>query len=84
MFVLVEKLSGGIYAVKNSKDKQRVVQIFVDKDDADRYNDHLTAYSFGKELEVTPVEEEAVVRTCQGYGYLYSIIRPDDIVLPPS
>ena len=36
MFILLDKKTGGVYAV-NDNDGGKVVQIFVDKDDADRY-----------------------------------------------
>ena len=36
MFVLVDKNSGGVYAVKDDGLKERVVQIFSESDDAER------------------------------------------------
>ena len=43
MFVLVDKNSGGVYAVKDDGLKERVVQIFSESDDAERYYGHLVA-----------------------------------------
>ena len=43
MFVLLDKRTGGVYAVTDESVPQKVVQIFVDKDDADRYYQMLEA-----------------------------------------
>ena len=37
MFVLTDQKTGGVYAVRDDNTVDRVVQIFVDKDDAVRY-----------------------------------------------
>ena len=41
MFVLTDCKTGGVYAVRDDKTIERVVQIFVDKDDAVRYYEML-------------------------------------------
>ena len=38
MYVLVESETGGVYAVKDDKSHERIVQIFSLKDDAERYH----------------------------------------------
>ena len=37
MFVLLDKKTGGVYAVRDDNHTERVVQIFLDRDDAVRY-----------------------------------------------
>ena len=37
MYVLTDKATGGVYAVTDDEKDEKVVQIFVDKDDALRY-----------------------------------------------
>ena len=37
MYVLTDKATGGVYAVTDDEKDERVVQIFVDKDDALRH-----------------------------------------------
>ena len=37
MFVLLDTKTGGVYAVRDDESVDRVVQMFVDKDDAVRY-----------------------------------------------
>jgi len=84
MFVLVDESSGGVYAVRDDDTVDRVVQIFVDKDDATRYYDMLVASDYSRELTVTEVEEEAVKENCKNYGYKFTVIKPDDFVIPPN
>jgi len=83
MFVLIDKKTGGVYAVRDDETVERVVQMFVDKDDAERYYEMLQASDYPRDLEVTEVEEESVKENCISYGYQFSIITPDDIVIPP-
>ena len=83
MFVLVDESSGGVYAVRDDDTIYRVVQIFVDKDDATRYYDMLVSANYRKELVVTEVEEDSVKQNCKTYGYKYTIISTDDFVIPP-
>ena len=63
MYVLVDKKSGGVYAVRDDGIDERVVQIFEDQDDAERYHGYLIADDYKRKLEVLEVEEEVVKRT---------------------
>ena len=83
MFVLVDESTGGVYAVRDDDTIERVVQMFVDKDDADRYYEMLVASNYKKQLTVTEVEEETVKDNCRNYGYQFTVITPDDFVIPP-
>ena len=38
MYILTEKKSGGVFAVIDTIDGQKIVQIFEEKDDATRYH----------------------------------------------
>lgn len=83
MFVLVDENTGGVYAVRDDDTVERVVQMFVDKDDADRYYEMLVAANYKRKLTVTEVEEDTVKDNCRNYGYQFTIITPDDFVIPP-
>tara|TARA_B100000003_G_C10856016_1_gene341037 strand:- start:419 stop:676 length:258 start_codon:yes stop_codon:yes gene_type:complete len=83
MFVLLDVKTGGVYAVRDDETVERVVQMFVDKDDATRYYEMLQAADYTRDLEVTEVDAEMVKENCKTYGYQFSIITPDDIVIPP-
>ena len=58
MFVLLDKKTGGVYAVRDDDHTERVVQIFLDKDDASRYYDMLKADDYPRKLSVTEIGEE--------------------------
>ena len=72
MFVLVDKSSGGVYAVKDSGIQEKVVQIFEQEDDAERYYGYLKADDYKRKLEIMEVEEEIVKDNCTNYGYSYT------------
>lgn len=82
MYILTSKKSGGVYAIEN-KDRIKTVQMFVDKDDAIRYHGLLLADDYREPLEVTEVDETAVIDNCNVFGYKYCIIEPNDFVVPP-
>ena len=82
MFVLTDTNSGGIYAV-NSKDKIKTVTVFEDRDDAERYVQLLLADDYEDELEIMEVDREVIAINCNNYGYQYSIVTKDDLVIPP-
>jgi len=82
MFVLTDIESGGIYAV-NSKDYTKTVTVFEDRDDAERYVLHLHAEDYEDHLEVTEVDRDVIAINCNTYGYSYSVIKKDDLVIPP-
>ena len=83
MFILLDSETGGVYAIHNEETRKKTVQIFVDKEDAERYNLMLEAVDFSRRLEITEVELELVVQNCQVHEYDYVIINPDDVVVPP-
>ena len=58
MFVLVDKRSGGVYAVKDDSLKERVVQIFEHPDDAERYHQYLVADGYNRDLKMMEIDEE--------------------------
>ena len=80
MFVLTDCKTGGVYAVRDDKTIERVVQIFVDKDDAITYNVHLEA--LGKALHVTETENDIVDKLCGVHGHAYTIVQPGEFVIP--
>ena len=60
MFVLLDTKTGGVYAVRDDESVDRVVQMFVDKDDAVRYYEMLKDLNYTRELEVKEIEETQV------------------------
>ena len=83
MYVLTDKATGGVYAVTDDEKDEKVVQIFVDKDDALRYYGQLEALDYQRPLQILELEEEHIKANCVNHGYMYCIITPNDLVTPP-
>ena len=84
MFILLDVKTGGVYAVNDETLSEKVVQIFVDRDDAVRYHMMLEeSDNFTRTLEIAEVEEDLVKENCVNHGYAYAIISPNDFVIPP-
>ena len=73
----------GIYSVFDSTD-QRIVPIFVEEDDADRYVMTLEDDEENPDLEVIETEPEHIINACRQQGQKFSIITGDDFIVPPT
>lgn len=84
MYILTLKdaESEGAYAVE-TKDGDKVLQIFEHSDDAERYIGLLEADNFPP-LDATEIETEQAIAACERFGYNYVIITPEDFVIPPN
>ena len=82
MFILTEKGTGGVYALPN-KHNVKTVHMFEQEDDAVRYLELLKANDYKKRLELLEIDVEAVAINCDKFGYAYSIVAKDDLIVPP-
>ena len=84
MFILTlkDKKEQGAYAVQDGYGNP-VLFLFEEEDDAERYAMMLHEQD-DKEMDLVEVEDELALRTCKMYNYRYSIITPNDIVIPPK
>ena len=84
MFILTlrDKKEQGAYAVQDGHGNH-VLFLFEEEDDAERYAMMLHEQD-DKEMDLVEVEDELALRTCKMYNYRYSIITPNDIVIPPK
>lgn len=84
MFILTinGKESEGAYSVMNEEGEQ-VLYLFEEEDDATRYAMMLEEEDY-PEMHVIEIEDEIMLKTCELHGYEYTVITPDDIVIPPS
>ena len=73
----------GIYSVFDSQE-QRIVPIFVEEDDAVRYVMALAEDDENPELQVLETEPDQIIHACRSQGQQYSIISPDDLIIPPD
>ena len=72
----------GAYSVTDD-DEDQVLYIFQEEDDATRYALQLEDMDY-PEMKVIHVEDEVMIKTCEMHGHRYTIITPNDIVIPPS
>ena len=71
----------GAYAVLNEYG-EKVVFVFEQKDDAVRYAMMLEDQG-DPPMEVVDVKDRVAIGACERTGTKYTIIRSDDIVIPP-
>ena len=71
----------GAYAVKGDK-SDKMVYMFLDKDDAVRYAGLLEADDF-PDMSVVEVNDQEIIEACVKHGHEYYVVTPDDIVVPP-
>ena len=72
--------TSGLYAVYD-EEKNTVVQMFLDEDDAISYNVHLEA--LGQELYVHRIDDgQSIHHLCEMLGYAFVIIPKGEVVVP--
>ena len=72
----------GAYSVVDDEGDQ-VLYMFVAEDDAIRYAMQLEELDYPK-LKVLEIEDDIMVKTCEMHDHKYSIITPNDVVIPPD
>ena len=84
MFILTlrDKKEQGAYAVQDGQGNH-VLFLFEEEDDAERYAMMLENEE-DKEMDLVEVDDALALRTGKMYNYRYSIITPNDIVIPPK
>jgi len=84
MFILTikGKETEGAYSVIDDEG-ENILYLFQEEDDAVRYSMMLEEEG-SPEMHVIEIEDEVMIRTCEMHGYQYTIITPDDIVIPPN
>ena len=83
MYVLtLEDHAEGVYSVYDEQ-KNRVIPIFQIEDDADRYLEMLEDRDYPA-MTVVEMEDHVIIGACQDRGQKFSIITPDDFLIPPN
>jgi len=82
IITILGKETEGAYSVAN-KDGTDILYIFEEEDDASRYAMMLEE-SGSPEMHVIEVDDDAIVEACVMHNYSYTIITPNDIVIPPD
>jgi|TARA_R100001460_G_scaffold40749_1_gene76064 hypothetical protein len=85
MFILAVKgfEDEGAFSIEND-DGERVLLMFEEEDDADRYADLIFSEEDSPEMSVIEIDDYIAIRACETNDYMYNIIKPDDIVVPPN
>ena len=71
----------GAYAVAN-KYGENVLFLFQKEDDAERYAMQIEDQE-NKAMSVVEVDDNLAIITCRRYNYKYTVITPNDIIIPP-
>jgi hypothetical protein len=84
MFILTirGKEEEGAYSVTN-EDGEQILYLFQEEDDATRFALMLEEEDY-PEMHVMEVEDDLMINACNMHGYSYTIITPEDIVVPPK
>ena len=72
-------IESGTFATEDH-DGTKMIQFFVDKDDAITYNTFLEA--LGEGLCITETEDQNVDKLCDVLGVAYTIVEPGEVVYP--
>jgi hypothetical protein len=72
----------GAYSVMN-EEGEHILYLFQEEDDAVRYAMMLEEDGY-PEMHVIEIEDEVMIKTCEMHDYQYTLITPDDIVIPPN
>jgi hypothetical protein len=83
MFILTiyGKEDEGAYSVQN-EDGEQILYLFEEEDDASRYAMMLEDDGY-PEMHVIEIDHELLIKACKNYGYNYTVISANDIVIPP-
>ena len=83
MFILALKDNPeGVYTVINELE-EKVLLIFENEDDAERYSIMLNENNV-PQVKVVSYDDNLLLKTCEAIGQRYSIVGPYDLVVPPD
>ena len=82
LLTLKGKKESGAHAVQD-RYGQKVLFLFEEEDDAERYAMMLEDQQ-DTEMDVVEVDDDLAIKTCVAYNYKYTVITPNDIVIPPK
>ena len=76
------KENEGAYSVEDD-DGNHILYLFQEEDDATRYAMQLEDNNY-PEMHVIEVEPDMMIGVCEQHCYEYTVITPNDIVIPPN
>ena len=83
MFVLtIADHPEGVFSVFDAEER-RVIPIWTQIDDAERYLMMIQEEDY-PDMQVVEMEDHVIIGACQDRGQRFSIITPDDFLIPPD
>ena len=83
MFVLtIADHPEGVFSLHDD-DENRIVPIWTKNDDAQRYLMMIQEEVYSP-MQVVEMEDHVIIGACQDRGQRFSIITPDDFLIPPD
>ena len=83
MFILtIEDHPEGVFSLHDD-DENRIVPIWTKNDDAQRYLMMIQEEDY-PDMQVVEMEDHVIIGSCQDRGQRFSIITPDDFLIPPD
>ena len=83
LLTISDSSDDGAYALKD-KYGEKVLLMFEEEDDATRYALMLNdSEEYSKEMAVVEVEDDFAIKTCKMHNYKYTVVTPNDIIIPP-
>tara|TARA_X000001036_G_scaffold142050_1_gene134913 strand:- start:17364 stop:17627 length:264 start_codon:yes stop_codon:yes gene_type:complete len=73
----------GVFSLVDSDTGDRIIPIFEDQSDAERYALQLIESRSGPTLQIIEIEKEIIVAACEEKSHKYAIITIDDFIIPP-
>lgn len=85
MFLIcLKEHNDGVYSVI-SEEGEHVIFFFEEEEDADRYLMQLEQSDDDlPEMTVVEVDIDIATKVCEDKGYHYTVVTPDDMVVPPK
>ena len=83
LLALKDSEAEGAYAVAD-KYGEKVLFLFQKEDDAERYALQIEEQEDNKQMAVIEVDDNLAIITCRRYNYKYTVITPNDIIIPPK
>jgi hypothetical protein len=83
LLTVIGKEKEGAFSLTDD-DGDQVLYIFEEEDDAIRYGLMLEEENGFPEMKVLEIDDDLMIKTCEIHGHRYTIITPNDIVIPPS
>ena len=84
MFIItLEDHPDGVFSVFNNAE-DRVIPIWTEEDDVDRYILMMEEDPDYPPMQVVEMDDHVIIGMCQERGQRFSIITPDDFLIPPD